>query len=137
MNRNKIGGSELAFEGRGGSELAFEGRFRSNFGASPQVAARVWDLIQQEQADTLTHLHSIERFLWALLLLKSYDTENVNAARALGVHEDTFRQWAWDFVERICDLEAVVVSCSSFDRCLLLLPVRLDAVLSCIPFSCR
>lgn len=50
-----------------------------------------------------------ERHLWALILLKSYDTDEVNAARVGGVDEGTFRKWAFWFVNEISHLEPEVV----------------------------
>lgn len=104
-----------------GSSHVFECRFRSHFGASPGVAARCWDLLQEGE---LTDLHTMDRFLWALMLLMNYATEEVNAIKASGVDKGTFSKWAWDFVERIADLESVVVSdasCCLFVLSLLLL----------------
>ena len=32
--------------------------------------------------------------LWALMLMKCYDAEEVNESNA-GAHEDTYRDWVW------------------------------------------
>jgi hypothetical protein len=58
-------------------------RFRSHFGTTP--------------------------ILWALLLLKLYLPENVNAAMT-GPDEKTFRKWSWLVVGLISDIEEELVS---------------------------
>jgi hypothetical protein len=52
--------------------------------------------------------------LWALLLLKTYETESVLAGLCGGVNEDTFHKWAWHFIEKISYLEHEVVSSCFF-----------------------
>ena len=50
------------------------------------------------------------RFLWALLLLKSYDTEN-NMAGTCHCDEKTFRKWtSWFFILELSDRSGEVVS---------------------------
>jgi hypothetical protein len=39
-------------------------------------------------------------------------TEEFNCTKASGVDEQTFRRWAWDFVERVAELESVMESSS-------------------------
>jgi hypothetical protein len=95
-----------------GSSLVFERRFRAHFGVSSFVASQCWELLVQQEHQDLTELHSIDRYLWALMLLMNYDTEEVNCTKASGVDEQTFRRWAWDFVERVAELESVVESSS-------------------------
>jgi hypothetical protein len=46
--------------------------------------------------------------LWGLLLLKLYCSEQVLAILA-GVHEQTFRKWAWYFVDAVADLSVSVI----------------------------
>jgi hypothetical protein len=48
--------------------------------------------------------------LWALMLLKLYCAEAVLCTLAGGVHEQTFRKWAWRFVNEISELQYGVVS---------------------------
>jgi len=112
-----------------GSSQIFDRRFRSHFGVSPFVAGRCWDLLQQEQdGQQLTGLHTMERHLWSLMLLMGHGTEETSCTKASGVDKQTFRTWAWDFVDRICDLESVVVSWTSF---LLLLSFLANLLLCC------
>jgi hypothetical protein len=92
-----------------GSDLVFERRFRAHFGASPQVVAYTWDLLRQNDVD-LDEGATIDRFMWSLLLLKCYLTEEVNCSHICGVDEQTFRKWAWFFIDQISFLEADIVS---------------------------
>jgi hypothetical protein len=76
-------------------------RFRSLFGTSPNVCSIVWGKIQEVCTEgTPQHL------LWALMFLKSYNTEHGNKS-ITGVDEKTYRLWAWKLVERIADLSVV------------------------------
>lgn len=81
-------------------------RFRASFGTSPTVCANLWSkLISHElmpEKGKPIHL------LWALMFLKLYCSEPVLAAIA-GVHEQTFRKWAWSFVDAISDLQYFVI----------------------------
>jgi uncharacterized protein (DUF2336 family) len=45
--------------------------------------------------------------MWALLLLRTYNREEVLATMA-GVDEKTFRKWAWKLVERLAQLQKLV-----------------------------
>ena len=62
-------------------------KFRAFFGTSPLVCVVVWDLllVQRPRKSTPEHL------LWALLLLKRYTIESVNAA-LVGVGEKNLSQ---------------------------------------------
>ena len=94
-----------------GSSAVFECCFHAHFGCSPWVAAQTWDLLQQEF--TLEAGHTMEHFLWGLMLMMVYSVEEVNCTMASGVDEQTFCYWAWDFVEKmekIAQLEPVIVS---------------------------
>jgi hypothetical protein len=53
-----------------------------------------------------------ERFLWGLLLLKTYGTTKAMASRC-GCDKDTIRKWAWFFLEEHSFLEDLMV-CPSF-----------------------
>jgi hypothetical protein len=45
--------------------------------------------------------------MWALLLLRTYNREEVLATMA-GVDEKTFRKWAWKLVEKLAQLQKLV-----------------------------
>ena len=91
-----------------GSEEVFDRRFRAHFGASLIVATYVWELLLRESE--LPVEATMLRFLWSLMLMMNYDTEEVNCTKAAGVDEQTFREWAWFFIHEISYLEAFVVS---------------------------
>jgi hypothetical protein len=48
------------------------------------------------------------------MLLKCYSNEEVNCTYASGVDEQTFRKWAWFFIDQISFLESEVVSVIHF-----------------------
>ena len=72
-----------------GSSAVFECCFSAHFGCSPQVATWTWDLLQQEF--TLEAGHTMECFLWGLMLMMVYSVEEVNCTMASDVDEQTFR----------------------------------------------
>ena len=78
------------------------------FGATAQVIARLWHLIE-EGFDTMPRRATKERFLWALCFLKNYGTTR-NMASRCGCDKDTFRKWTWWFLEELSWLEDLVVS---------------------------
>jgi len=51
----------------------------------------------------------MECFLWAFVILKSYDVEENNTSRVSALDEGTFRQWSWWFIEELSYLESEVV----------------------------
>jgi hypothetical protein len=94
-----------------GSQSVHDRKIRAWFGCSLLVLAKVWcRLCQQFPNGRMPECVTKERLLWALILLKSYDTEEVNASRVGCVDEGTFQYWSWWFVDEISFLEHVVVS---------------------------
>jgi len=85
-------------------------KFRAFFGTTPQICANVWDrlLTRRPEKSTPDHL------LWALLLLKQYHIESVNAA-LVGVSEKSFRKWSLKFVRLLADLPVVTFSLIIFN----------------------
>ena len=81
-------------------------QYRRWFGCSSSVSAMLWILLLQDGC-LLEHA-TMERMLWALLLLKSYGTELANASLC-GVGEAMCRRWAWWFITKISNLETSVV----------------------------
>ena len=88
-------------------------RFKSHFGVAPDVVVNAWELLMeskylrdnrpglQPEADPV-HL------LWALMLLKRYDTMDVLASH-LKIDEDTLRKWALFYLEALAELDKEVV----------------------------
>jgi hypothetical protein len=88
--------------------LALEERFKAHFGASPEICADIW---QRMDPPSLPEKHKkCEFLLWALFLIRQYPKETVGATFAGGVHEQTWRDHAWFFVDRVSQLEVDVVS---------------------------
>jgi len=69
-------------------------------------------------------------FLWGLLLLKEYSSEEVNAGRVGGVDEETFWVWSWWFLESFADCVAEVVNAI---LCLFLCNLNFKTVHHCLP----
>jgi hypothetical protein len=75
-----------------GSQSVRDRRIRAWFGCSLLVLAKVWCLLcQQFPNGRMPECATKERLLWALILLKSYDTEEVNASHVGGVDKGTFQ----------------------------------------------
>lgn len=81
---------------RGRSEARRERRFRAKFGTNAQTCADLWCLCYSYFTNTTVPLY----LLWALMFMKCYNAEEVNASNA-GVHEDTFRDWVWHVISVI------------------------------------
>jgi hypothetical protein len=94
-----------------GSEEIRRRRFKSSFGCSPTVVARIWNLIDPYEDEYLSNISGMtpNHFLWAFLFLKVYSTEAQHSI-TVGVDEKTFRKWSWLFVEEISNLVGEVVS---------------------------
>lgn len=74
------------------------------FGLSPLRVAQLWSLIiETRSAKSFAPKH----LLWGLLLLRSYNREEVLAA-LVGVMEKTFRKWAWMVIEEISKIDNLV-----------------------------
>ena len=73
--------------------------FREAFGCSSRECSLAWLLVADGWTDRPKQATKI-RFLWALSLLKTYDTET-NMANSCGVDEKTFRKWAWFFIQEL------------------------------------
>lgn len=91
-----------------GSELVFDARFRSFFGISAVVCTVVWKMLLED--DLLPEDAVASYLLWALMFLKTYNTESVLAGIAGGVDEQTYQKWTWIFIDCIVALEVKVVS---------------------------
>ena len=75
-------GNEIIRRGPGLSVIGQERRFRAFFGTTVSGCSRLWSLLD----DRLPHGAAPRHLLWALLFLKLYATEHVDAALA-GVDE--------------------------------------------------
>ena len=112
-------------------------RFRSMFGTSPEMCARLWRMLDPF-ASMPKGVHQ-RHLLWALMFLKLYCAESVLCTLAGGetgraVDEKTFRKWCWLFVEAISETQYSVVSTrtSCAGACFFLLPHHHSFILSSI-----
>jgi len=92
----------------GGSAVTMDERFRSLFGVSAVVCAHLWALLCKEEMlpDDCTAVC----LLWALMFLKTHDTEKNLSNVAGGVDANTFVKWTWIVLEGIVEMEFRVVS---------------------------
>jgi hypothetical protein len=88
-----------------GSDSVRDWHCRAWFGCFLNVLAKAWNLLCRQHGGSLPEGASMDRFLWALILLKSYNVDEVNAARVGGVDKCTFWRWSWWFVEQLSYLE--------------------------------
>ena len=78
--------------------------FRSFFGTTPQVCEIIWDMLSARRPPHSTPKH----LLWALLLLKQYNLESVNAVLT-STTEKTFRKWSLLYIQLISNLPVVKI----------------------------
>lgn len=102
-----------------GSAKTADRRFRAWFGPSTIVCAKTWILLVKMRGDDgMCQGATKERFLWGLMILKRYNTEENLASAAGGVDEKTLRKWGWFFIDEISFLEPDVVSLEALDKSL-------------------
>ena len=77
-------------------------RFRAHFGCGPDTCCELWTRIDSE---SVPQNPKPEHLLWSLMLLKLCCAESVLRTLAGGVHEETFRKWAWSFAGAIFELQ--------------------------------
>lgn len=90
-------------------------RFRSLFGTSWEICADIWnDLVEMEHS--VMAMRGVQNYhlLWALMLLKTYQTESILGGMCRGATEKTFRKWSWSFVEAVADLSYAKVKKFAF-----------------------
>ena len=98
-----------------GSEKVRLRRFKSHFGTPPEIAAYTWELLinskfVRNELPGIRHCGpNPVHMLWALMLLKRYDTMEVLADH-LKIDEDTLRKWSHFYLEAMAELDADVVS---------------------------
>lgn len=83
------------------SSLSGNRKFRAFFGVSSTICAILWNLIEQEHANSET-----KHLLWCLFFLKNYNIEHVNAS-IFEVDEKTYRLWVWRFIRMLASLKVV------------------------------
>ncbi len=91
-------------QGSSHSSIIFSRRFRAYFGTSSKVCCFLWVMVKESVP---VHCQPVY-LLWALMFLKTYSTENVNASIAL-VDEKTFRKWCWVIIKEPSRLDLVSI----------------------------
>lgn len=84
------------------SKRVGERRFKSFFGVSPAICAKLWLLTKPRLTPDVREIH----LLWSLLFLKCYHTEHVNRSIA-SCDEKTFRTKVWKVVESLAFIKVV------------------------------
>ena len=92
-------GLKITKHDKDGSRALGYRKFRAFFGTSTLVCVVVWNLLFVHRP----RKSKPEHLLWALLLLKRYDIESVNAV-LVGVSEKTFRKWSHRFIFLLSNL---------------------------------
>lgn len=77
-------------------------RFVALFGVSSSSATILWNRLGNCPINGGAPKH----LLWALMFVKIYATENVNAT-LLKTDEKTFRKWTWVFLKMLSDIKVV------------------------------
>lgn len=82
--------------------------FRSSFGVSPDVCSISWELMTAR--NLLPAKAMPEHLLWALMFMKTYETETFLAHGLVGKTEKTLRKWVWLMISAIAQLYSFTVS---------------------------
>ena len=88
-------------------------RFRAHFGTTDIRCTIIWRMLRAN-ADSVQVIGRGPRpqhLLWALLWLKTYDTESILCGK-VGCDETTYRKWIWRFVEAIAIVLPSVIKLS-------------------------
>lgn len=100
-------GAEMMRRNVDGSATILDRRFRSWFGTSSIICAWGWHELESRG---LPEGVEKKHYLWALTLMKTYETEANLSSKVGAVDETTFRKWAWLVVDLISWLELDLVS---------------------------
>ena len=97
----RLGHKITGYELEGSLSVGYR-KFRSFFGTTPLVCFVSWDMLSPVRPRKSAPKH----LLWALMLLKNYSTESVNAGLT-DVDEKTFRKWSLIFVNLLANMTVV------------------------------
>ena len=97
----RLGHKITGYELEGSLSVGYR-KFRSFFGTTPLVCVVIWDMLLLDRPRKSAPQH----LLWALMLLKHYSTESINAALT-GVSEKTFRKWSLIFINLLANMRVV------------------------------
>ena len=104
----EIGGDIMSRSPLDGSQEVFETRWISHFEAVPEVCVQTWAYLQIDLSVEEDWNSNPRHLLWAYLLLKTYASESVLSA-ICKCHKDTFRKYAWQFINKLSFLEFELV----------------------------
>jgi hypothetical protein len=112
-------GADMMRRDVAGSANIRDRRFRSWFGTSTVICAWGWHELESRG---LPEEVEKKHYLWALTLMKTYETEANLSTKVGPVDEKTFREKAWLVVDLISWLELDLVSfcCTTNDNLVLL-----------------
>lgn len=79
-------------------------RFRSLFGVSATTCANAYNLL----SESVPRGGNLKHFLWSLLFLKIYGTEDV-CCTIVRTTRKTFRKWIWIFIPLLANLDMVCI----------------------------
>ncbi|KAL7526661.1 hypothetical protein ACHAWF_007363 [Thalassiosira exigua] len=82
-------------------------RLRSFFGCGVLIILDAWFRMKTE--GLIPEGGMFFHYLWTLMFLKIYGTENVMCGHAGGVDKKTWRNWVWKFVYALSSLEYTVI----------------------------
>ena len=86
-------------------------RFNSAYGCTWFVVAATWNSLWDAKHPVMnTRGVENKHILWALMMMKSGDSEHAVAGRLQIRSEKTLRKWAWAFILAIADLDNMKVS---------------------------
>lgn len=94
---HKITGHDI----EGSRAMGFR-KFTAFFGTSPMICAIVWHLSREAHPNG----SAPEHLLWALLLLKRYCIENINAT-LVKTSEKNYRKWSHIFIDILASIPVV------------------------------
>ena len=101
-------GLEIMGRAKKKSGIKAERRWRSLFGATPIVCARIWELADPSNNPQFPGNVHRKHLMWALIFLRDYQTEEDHTI-LIGADENTFRKWQRLFVVEISLLESRVI----------------------------
>ena len=99
--------------------------FRAFFGTSPLVCMVVWELLFHVRPKN----SKPEHLLWAMMLLKRYSIESINATLTK-VTEKTYRKWSLRFIELLANMTVVTIKGSQVSFCPELKPTNIFSYIS-------
>ena len=83
-------------------------QFRALFGCSSDIALILWCFLRDKKL--IPAGGSIMQYLWTLLFMKVYPTEDNMKLLTRGTDQKTIRKWVWQFMKAIAETCEYLVS---------------------------